>query len=203
LTPAIRTSKSLSIPTWHALQPIWQGGEEVVQCGLPKEQLATTWQMLLLGDGSHTRNLQLLTGEPVEVDVIDMSVIGTDPEGAPDIVKVVPNPWMRRQVWLRNATGQRLTYAASWWEASHLDEYLENRSLPIWTSLARSRTELYRDIQGIHYGHSPALEIAFGEPGPFWGRHYLFWHNEQPITLIYEVFSPCLAKYLGETIQKG
>jgi chorismate lyase len=117
--------------------------------------------MLLLGDGSHTRNLQLLTGEPVEVDVIDMSVIGTDPEGAPEIVKVVPNPWMRRQVWLQNAAGQRLTYAASWWEASHLDEYLENRSLPIWTSLARSRTELYRDIQGIHYGHSPALETAF------------------------------------------
>ncbi|MBC6436146.1 DUF98 domain-containing protein, partial [Nostoc sp. HG1] len=74
MTPAIRTSKSLSIPTtWHALQPIWQGGEEIVQCGLPREQLATTWQMLLLGDGSHTRNLQLLTGEPVEVDVIDMS----------------------------------------------------------------------------------------------------------------------------------
>ncbi|MBC6436148.1 hypothetical protein FM036_45170 [Nostoc sp. HG1] len=63
MTSAIRSPKSFSVPSsWHALQPIWQGGEEVVQCGLPKEQLATTWQMLLLGDGSHTRNLQLFNG---------------------------------------------------------------------------------------------------------------------------------------------
>jgi chorismate lyase len=183
--------------TWHALQPLWEGDESIVQQGLPHEQLAPSWQMLLLGDGSHTRNLQLLTGEPIAVDVIDMSVIGTELDGAPDLVHAVPNPWMRRQVWLRNASGQRLTYAASWWEASHLDEYLQNKSLPIWTSLARSRTELFRDIQGVHYGHSQALAAAFGQPGPFWGRHYLFWHNGQPITLIYEVFSPYLEKYLG------
>jgi hypothetical protein len=49
-----------------------------------------------------------------------------------------------------------------------------------------------------YYGHSPELEIAFGEKGTFWGRHYLFWHARQPLTLIYEVFSPCLRKYLGE-----
>ncbi|HEY9872183.1 MAG TPA: chorismate pyruvate-lyase family protein, partial [Candidatus Obscuribacterales bacterium] len=100
-------------------------------------------------------------------------------------------------VWLRKASGQRLAYATSWWEASHVDEYLQNRSLPIWASLAQLRTELYRDVQGVYYGHSPALEEAFGEKGPFWGRHYLFWHHKQPFTLIYEVFSPYLTKYLG------
>jgi chorismate lyase len=57
---------------------------------------------------------------------------------------------------------------------------------------------LYRDVQGLYYGHSPELEIAFGEKGGFWGRHYLFWHARQPLTLIYEVFSPYLRKYLGE-----
>jgi chorismate lyase len=57
--------------------------------------------------------------------------------------------------------------------------------------------ELYRDIQGVHYGRSEALEQAFGEQGPFWGRHYLFWHHGKPLTLIYEVFSPYLRKYLG------
>jgi chorismate lyase len=79
-----------------------------------------------------------------------------------------------------------------------VDEYLENRSLPIWESLSRLHTELYRDVQGLYYGHSPELEIAFGEKGAFWGRHYLFWHARQPLTLIYEVFSPYLRKYLGE-----
>lgn len=174
----------------------------MVQRGLPHDQLAPMWQMLLLGDGSPTRCLQLLTGEPTEVDVLDMSLIDQDLidrelDSAPKSIHVVPNPWIRRQVWLRTASGQRLAYATSWWEASHVDEYLQNRSLPIWASLSRLRTELYRDVQGVEFGHSTPLELAFGQRGPFWGRYYLFWHHGRPITLIYEVFSPYLTKYLG------
>ena len=184
---------------WYSLTPLWQGGEEVVRQGLPHSLLSPPWQILLLGDGSPTRHLQLLTTEPTEVDVIDMSSIGMNLDNAPDLIHTVPGPRLRRQVWLRTASGQRLAYASSWWEASHVDEYLQNRSLPIWASFARLRTELYRDVQGIYYGHSRELEFAFGESGPFWGRHYLFWHHGQPLTLIYEVFSPYLNKYLGQT----
>lgn len=183
--------------TWHALSPLWQGAEDAVQKGLPHTKLAPTWQILLLGDGSPTRHLQLLTGEPTEVDVIDMSLVGADADGAPQQIVAVPGPRLRRQVWLRTASEQRLAYATSWWEASHVDEYLQNKSLPIWASLARLRTELYRDVQGIYLGNSAALESAFEQSGPFWGRHYLFWHRGKPLTLIYEVFSPYLTKYLG------
>ena len=190
--------KTLITTSWNALTPIWQGGSEVVKTGLPHQQLAPAWQMLLLGDGSPTRHLQLLTGEPTEVDVIDMSAIGMDNDGAPNSLQVVPGPRVRRQVWLRTASGQRLAYATSWWEARNVDEYLENKSLPIWASLAKLRTELYREVQGIYYGKSPALAQAFGATGPFWGRHYLFWHRGEPLTLIYEVFSPDLQRYLGK-----
>lgn len=182
---------------WHPLSLLWQGGEETVKQGLPHSQLAPSWQILLLGDGSPTRHLKLLTAEPTEVDVIDMSLVKGEKDGAPEQVQIIPEPRLRRQVWLRTASGQRLAYAASWWPAQRVDEYLENRSLPIWESLSQLHAELYRDIQGIYYGHSPALEIGFGEKGPFWGRHYLFWHKKQPLTLIYEVFSPYLQKYLG------
>ena len=191
-------NKTLIKTSWNALTPLWQGGAEVVKTGLPHQQLAPAWQMLLLGDGSPTRHLQLLTGEPTEVDVIDMSAIGMDNDGAPNSLQVVPGPRVRRQVWLRTASGQRLAYATSWWEARNVDEYLENKSLPIWASLAKLRTELYRDVQGIYYGESPALAQAFGATGPFWGRHYLFWHRGEPLTLIYEVFSPYLQRYLGK-----
>ena len=200
MTAIFTATDQLKAPMeWHRLTPIWQGGEELIQQGLPHSQLAPAWQLLLLGDGSPTRHLQLLTRKPTEVDVIDMSWIGMDLDDAPDLIEVVPGPRLRRQVWLRNSSGQRLGYASSWWEASHVDEYLQNRSLPIWASLARIRTELYRDVQGIYYGYSQALEEGFAEPGPFWGRHYLFWHNGQPLTLIYEVFSPYLTNYLGST----
>lgn len=204
MTALFKPADNVKISTaWHCLTPLWQGGEEAVQQGLPHTQLAPAWQLLLLGDGSPTRHLQLLTGEPTEVDVIDMSAVGMDLDGAPTQIQAVPGPRLRRQVWLRTASGQRLAYATSWWEASHVDEYLQNRNLPIWASLTRLRTELYRDVQGLYYGHSKALESAFSELGPFWGRHYLFWHHGQPLTLIYEVFSPYLTKYLGATHLDG
>lgn len=198
MTATYKSTNNVKLPTaWHRLTPRWHGGEAILQQGLPHRQLAPAWQLLLLGDGSPTRHLQLLTGEPTEVDVIDMSAIGMDSDGAPAQIEAVPGPRLRRQVWLRTASGQRLAYATSWWEASHVDEYLQNRNLPIWASLTRLRTELYRDVQGLYYGDSPALEAAFAQSGPFWGRHYLFWHHGQPLTLIYEVFSPYLTKYLG------
>lgn len=189
--------------SWHSLKPTWTGGEKIIQQGLPHEQLAPTWQMLLLSDGSPTHILQLLTGEPTEVDVIDMSLIGKKDDGAPSEIQAIAEPRLRRQVWLRTASGQRLAYAASWWNGSNVDDYLQNRSLPIWRSLSTLHTELYRDVRGIYCGHCPELESAFGEKAPFWGRHYLFWHDRQPLTLIYEVFSPYLQKYLGKMAQKN
>ncbi|NER81894.1 MAG: DUF98 domain-containing protein [Leptolyngbya sp. SIO1D8] len=198
MTAVVRHSKDTACPSkWYCLDTLWQGTGEVVKQGLPHDQLSPAWQILMLGDGSPTRHLQLLTRERTEVDVIDMSLIGMDLDNAPNIIRAVPGPRLRRQVWLRTASGQRLAYATSWWEASHVDDYLKNRSLPIWANLTQLRTELYRDIRGIYYGHSPVLKTAFGEQGPFWGRYYLFWHNGNPLTLIYEVFSPYLTRYLG------
>jgi chorismate lyase len=200
LTTNITPVDNLAFPSsWYKLNPAWQGGKELVQQGLTHGQLAPAWQMLILGDGSPTRHLQLLTGEPTEVDVIDMSLIGMDSDHAPEIIASIPGPRIRRQVWLRTASGQRLAYAVSWWEASHVDEYLQNRSLTIWESLASRRTELYRDIQSIYYGYSELLDLEFNQVGPFWGRHYLFWHHGKPLTVIYEIFSPYLTKYLGST----
>jgi chorismate lyase len=186
-------------PDWHALTTHWQGEAIAVKTGLPHTQLAPAWQLLLLGDGSPTRHLQLLTGETTEVDVIDMSVVGLEQDGAPSVLQQVRGPRLRRQVWLRTASGQRLGYAASWWEASRMDQYIGDRLLPVGTNLASLKTELYREICGIEQGDSAALEQAFGYAGPFWGRYYLFWHQGQPITLIYEVFSPYLDRYLGNS----
>jgi chorismate lyase len=182
---------------WHRLDMSWVGDPVTLLHGVPRHLLTPPWQVLVLGDGSMTRHLQLLTGESIAVDVVDMSLIGMHADHASDMIQAVPGPRLRRQVWLKTASGQRVAYAASWWEASHVDEYLRNRSIPVWSSLANLRMELYRDIREAFLGHSEALEMAFGCPGPFWGRYYLFWHDGKPLTLIYEVFSNCLETYLG------
>ncbi|MCG9893249.1 MAG: chorismate lyase [Thermosynechococcaceae cyanobacterium MS004] len=182
---------------WPRLSLSWEGGASAVASGVPRNLLSPTWQVLLLGDGSTTRHLQLLTGEEISVDVLDMSLIGLETDGAPEPIEEVPGPRLRRQVWLKDGSGHYLAYAASWWEASHVDEYLSNRKLPIWSSLADLRMELYRDVRNVFLGDAAQLESAFGYSGPFWGRYYLFWHNGKPLTLIYEVFSPYLERYLG------
>ncbi len=152
--------------------------------------------MLLLGDGAVTRHLQLMTGEEIAVDIIAMEDMGEE-DGAPEQVSALAYPRIRRQVWLRTASGQCLVYATSWWNSQSVDQYLKDRSLPIWKSLAQTRTEHFRDLKGLYWGDQASLAMAFGTDDPLWGRHYLLWHQGQPITLIYEVFSPCLNQYLG------
>jgi chorismate lyase len=185
------------VQDWHQLNVDWLGGQEEIKAGLPFTVLQPTWQLLVLGDGSTTRHLQLLTGEPIVVDVIDMSWVGDDADHAPELVQAIQSPRLRRQVWLRTQSGQRLAYATSWWEANHVDEYLHNRALPIWSSLAHLRMELYRDVRQIFMGTSQVLTAEFGQAGNIWGRNYLFWHDGKPITLISEVFSPVLERYIG------
>ena len=184
---------------WITLDPIWEGGESVIKRGLPRDQVSPIWQLLLIGDGSPTRHLQLLTGESIQVEVIDMSAIGMDSDKAPHLINEISGPRLRRQVWLKTGTGQKLAYATSWWEKNKVEEYLKNENVSIWESLTRSRIELYRDIRCIQYGNSPVLETEFGQPGPFWARYYMFWHGGQPLTLIHEVFSPYLEEYLGKS----
>ena len=53
--------------------------------------------------------------------------------------------------------------------------------------LSERRTELFREVRRLYRGASPALEEAWGEDGPFWGRHYVFWAGEVPLCVIYEV----------------
>ena len=192
------SSKQMVFPEpWYALDPLWEGDEEIIEQGLPHEELAPPWQILILGDFSPTRHLKLLTGKPTKVDIIDISPIGNETDGAPEMITDVPTPRLRRQVWLCNTSRVRLGYAVSWWEASNIDQYLKNKSLPIWENLASLRTEIYREIQKVQYGHSDALEEEFGQKGPFWGRYYTLYHQKQPLTLIFEVFSPILTEYLG------
>lgn len=74
-----------------------------------------------------------------------------------------------------------------------------DKSLPIWKSLASRRTEVFREILEVYSGSSAALCEAFGIDATtrLWGRHYLFWHQGKPMTMIYEVFNPKLSSWLG------
>lgn len=132
--------------------------------------------------------------------------VTADVSAAPaEVAELLEGPHLQRQVYLRTAQAAPeateepspvLVYAASWWNAGAVGEYLRDTSKPIWTNLSQERTELYRDIRRVYHGECEALRGPLGRSGPFWGRDYVFWHNGAPLTAIHEVFSPALSRYL-------
>ena len=228
-----------ALPDWHPLAapPLWTGtdasaldGPGPAPPGLAA--LPPAWRLLLLSDGSVTRHLQLLTGGAVEVQVLDQRLL----EGAADLATLPPSareiagPILQRRVLLRVAAaaatepsggggGGRptpsahppaLIFATSWWNVADAAATLATTARPIWTSLASTRSELFREIRGVECGGNPALSRAFGlervgdkgVPTTLWGRHYLFHRGGRPLTAIYEVFSPRLGEWLGASAQE-
>ncbi len=210
LTPTQRiqipTTQSLdknNIAAWNRIEaPMWQGSEDNIRKGLPFNLLAPTWQMFLMGDGAPTRHLQLLTQSDISVEVVAMTNIGDDDDNAPSDISSIAAPRIRRQIFLRSQqTGEIFSHATSWWSEAAMQKYLKDPSLPIWVSLNQKYTELYRDLKGIYKGACPNLAEAFGYPeiDTYWARHYLLWHGGEPITMLYEIYSPSIGKYLGSS----
>jgi chorismate-pyruvate lyase len=151
---------------------------------------------MLLGDGSPTRHLQLLTGAPLTVELIAMAPEGNTAQGRPREVEELEPPLLRRQVWL-NCGDESLGWAESWWNQEEAEACLRNRRQPIWSSLTEGRTELFREVDGLARVRADWLEERFGLPGPYWSRHYRFFRQGRELTVIREVFSPALERWLG------
>ena len=180
---------------------LWQAPTEAVLSGEGPRQLPGAWRLMLLGDGSPTRHLRLLTGEPVAVDLIAMEPEHEPPTEAPPEVADLKGPLLRRQVWL-NCGGTPLAWAESWWNQAEADLHLRDRNLPIWRSLTQGRSELFREVDGLALVEAEWLDHTFGHRGPFWSRHYRFFRGGIALTVIREVFSPQLETWLGPTLRQ-
>ena len=55
-------------------KPSWEALTASVLSGKVPINLSGAWQLMLLGDGSPTRHLSLLTGEEVSIEIIAMEV---------------------------------------------------------------------------------------------------------------------------------
>lgn len=196
---------SLLTRPWVSPTPLWEAPITEVLQARAGGQLSGPWKLLLLGDGSPTRHLQLLTGEPMTIELIAMGPepeptgSGGDPEaarGRPAEVAELAMPLLRRQVWLR-CNGQALAWAESWWNQAEAEEHLRDRQRPIWLSLTSGRVELFREVDGLARVNAGWLEEGFAAKGPFWSRHYRFFRQGRELTVIREVFSPALERWLG------
>eukprot|EP01025_Chloroclados_australasicus_P018062 TRINITY_DN19347_c0_g1_i1.p1 TRINITY_DN19347_c0_g1~~TRINITY_DN19347_c0_g1_i1.p1 ORF type:complete len:271 (-),score=9.51 TRINITY_DN19347_c0_g1_i1:209-988(-) len=208
------TATSYAEP-FHKLENtvIWEGTEEAdIWQGSVDLPLSPVWKLMLLSEGSVTRHLQTMSGLHVEVDCLQTKELNLlkgqtqnghgyqPPYDLPkEVYKIPGNRLLQRQVLLRSPDPEGLVYvyAASWWNASTMDKYLKDKDQPMWISLSKEKTEMYREIQRIFCGSNKQLEEYFGVKDQFWGRQYVFWHRGEILTVLYEVFSSKLQQFLG------
>ena len=153
---------------------------------------------MLLGDGSPTRHLQLLTEQETKVKLIGMEIDELSLKDAPEEINQLKTPLIRRQVWIEN-NDITLAWAESWWNVEEVRLNLTNTKDPIWKNLTKDRSELFREVDAISIVNSSWLENQFRSEGPFWSRNYRFFRNKKPLTIIREVFNPYIEKWLGES----
>tara|TARA_B100000700_G_scaffold217993_1_gene239819 strand:+ start:276 stop:860 length:585 start_codon:yes stop_codon:yes gene_type:complete len=180
---------------------IWEASKENVLSGKGNPKLSGPWQLMLLGDGSPTRHLKLLTGHEVAIKVISMAMENKKNE-VPEEVNELDPPLIRRQVWL-TCGDLTLAWAESWWNYQESEKHLQNKNQPIWKSLTQGRSELFREVDGLALVNANWLKLEFQENGPFWSRHYRFFREQKELTVIREVFSPKLEKWLGPIPRKA
>lgn len=177
-------------------RPLWQAPLADVLEGRAGDLLNGPWKLMVLGDGSPTRHLRLLSGAPLAIALIAMEPDPLASAGRPREVEELEAPLLRRQVWL-TCGGETLGWAESWWNQRQAEDCLRNRRQPIWSSLTEGRAELYREVDGLALVEADWLEEGFQRPGPFWSRHYRFFRQGRELTVIREVFSPALERWLG------
>ena len=149
---------------------IWKASKENVLSGKGNKKLSGPWQLMLLGDGSPTRHLKLLTGHEVAIKVISMAMENENNYGVPEEVNELEPPLLRRQVWL--TCGElTLAWAESWWNYLEAEKHLKKKNQPIWKSLTQGRSELFREVDGLALVNANWLTSEFQEEGPFWSRH--------------------------------
>lgn len=173
--------------------------------GDPLDALSSAWRVLLLSDGSVTRHLSVLgrrARTEVEVATTRARHDGGVCDGAPADVGLLGRSVVRREVFLRSEGttgegGRPAVYAASWWDEDALRTFVPDERASMWANLRERHVEVHREIRRVYLGTNAALEEAFGERGPFWARHYIFWHAGEPITVVYEVFNPALREVIG------
>jgi len=181
---------------------IWKASKANVISGKGNNKLSGPWQLMLLGDGSPTRHLKLLTGHDVDIKVISMAMDTNTENGVPEEVNELDPPLIRRQVWL-TCGDLTLAWAESWWNYQEAERHLKNKNQPIWKSLTQGRSELFREVDGLALVNANWLKSEFKEEGPFWSRHYRFFRQKKELTVIREIFSPKLEKWLGPIPRKA
>nr|UEQ12260.1 hypothetical protein [Batrachospermum sp.] len=151
------------------------------------------WQLLLISDGSFTRNLSIINKYTVLLKLIKQekkfypSQIILSKKTTKDKKKLA----FSREIWLIDKKNY-LIFAKSYHGKQIFNSKIIDKNKPLGLLLIESETEIYREITSIYHGYSKILERKFKTVGPFWGRSYQILYKNKILILINEFFSPTL-----------
>ena len=66
-----------------------------------------------------------------------------------------------------------------------------------YSRIRRALLWFFGDASQIFKQFYSFYDRKFDREGPFWGRYYIFWHGGKPLTVIQEVFSPGMDRWIG------
>ena len=161
-------------------------------------QLSAGWRLLMFQDGSATRAMGVLSGQTIEVEVLEAVEVAQDRHAPPELALLAP-PYVRRTVVLKTAAAVLLSYAISWWNSAQYADFLKDPALPIGTNMTRGRTEYCREVLSLFLAKGAEIDRRFDAPGPFLGRHYVMYHGDRPLNVIVEIYGPSIAVLLDPT----
>lgn len=148
------------------------------------------WKLLLKSDGSFTQNLNSLTGQLIQVEILSLY----------NNIKA-KNDYTIREVWIKDQQGNKLAFAKSIWPYNMKTNLFSNLPIdqPIGQSLIQLKIDIHKDIHEIFYGYCQYLEKHFNYNEPMWGRKYTLYHENQQLATVQEIFSPRILKLFHAT----
>lgn len=140
------------------------------------------WQLILLGDGSFTQNLNSITGQKIRINLIQQNLIAKNQ--------------ILRQVWIEDLHKNKIAFAESFWENNNIKTSKLNNCRPIGKSMIKYELDIFKEIQNISYGYNYFTEKVFKLRRPILSREYTICYDSQTLTTIKEFFSPNLKNIL-------
>jgi chorismate lyase len=193
---------------WQKLSPAWR--VLLLSDGSVTRHLSVLGGKGFLSDDDdddEDATSSLLSESNVKVEVTSMKPCARDKSQPEDVVKI-KGPLVQREVYLRyeddydgndgepkknKNPNPPLVYACSWWNANALEKFMKKREETMWSNLRKENVELYREVRRVYLGKNRRLAKAFGCEDldeAIWARHYIFWSGGEPVTVVFEAFSP-------------
>ncbi|KAL4461163.1 hypothetical protein ABPG72_009051 [Tetrahymena utriculariae] len=171
-------------------------------------QFTTMWRLILLSDGSNTKNLESLTQDTVKTEVISEEDIKNEQKVLAnesllfDIFqnKIFSDSELVKRVVILHSKEQPLVYARSYWPKEKYEQVMKNKQVAIGHNMTQSKLEYFREIKSINTVlWDEKLNKYNGESSQKenFARGYIIYNNREPMTYIEEYFTHQINKFLN------